>query len=210
MSIAHHLYVLKSYGISGAFAEFGCFKGYSSAMLSYACSLLGIRMHIFDSFEGLPPSDSLHYKAGEFRGSINEVQENIRIYGAPDVVEYHKGYFNSSIPACAPTMTDLAIIWMDVDLFSSAVDVMSLSPKLDVRGAIFSHECQSAQFADGKIIAGAQSPDNVVAAIVQRFNARNIAITGRFVSGCTGAFWCKRDGIPVLANSCLMSMLASI
>ena len=34
ISIAHHLYVMKSYGITGDFAEFGCFKGFSSSMLS--------------------------------------------------------------------------------------------------------------------------------------------------------------------------------
>jgi O-methyltransferase len=34
IAIAHQLYVLKSYGVPGDFAEFGCFKGFSSAMLS--------------------------------------------------------------------------------------------------------------------------------------------------------------------------------
>jgi O-methyltransferase len=36
------------------FAEFGCFEGYSSAMLSYACRELELKMHILDSFEDLP------------------------------------------------------------------------------------------------------------------------------------------------------------
>ena len=46
-AIIHQLYVLKSWGVEGEFAEFGCFKGYSSAMLSYACRQLGLKMHIF-------------------------------------------------------------------------------------------------------------------------------------------------------------------
>ena len=52
MSIAHHIYALKTYGTEGSFAEFGCFKGFSSSMLSYACSLLDIEMHIYDSIRG--------------------------------------------------------------------------------------------------------------------------------------------------------------
>jgi hypothetical protein len=65
---AHHLYVMKSYGAQGEFAEFGCFKGFSTSMLSHACRLLGVRMHVFDSFAGLPPFDSIYYKAATSRG----------------------------------------------------------------------------------------------------------------------------------------------
>ena len=49
--IIHQIYVLRSLGVDGDFAEFGCFKGYSSSMLSFACERLGVTMHIFDSFE---------------------------------------------------------------------------------------------------------------------------------------------------------------
>lgn len=59
-SIIHQLYVLKSWGVEGEFAECGCFAEYSSAMLSYACRQLGLKMHIFDSFEGLPPRAGSH------------------------------------------------------------------------------------------------------------------------------------------------------
>ena len=57
LSIAHYLYVLKSRGMWGRFAEFG-FKGFSMSMLSAACFQLGMAMDVFDSFAGLPPSDS--------------------------------------------------------------------------------------------------------------------------------------------------------
>ena len=91
VAIAHHLYVLKSYGVEGAFAEFGCFKGFSSSMLSLACSLLGIKMHVYNSFEGLPSSASSYYEKGEFSGSLEEVQRNIEQFGEIEPVVFHKG-----------------------------------------------------------------------------------------------------------------------
>jgi hypothetical protein len=90
MAIAHHLYVLKSYGVEGAFAEFGCFKGFSSSMLSVACSLLGIKMHVYDSFEGLPSSTSSYYEKGEFSGSLEEVQRNIEQFGEIEPIIFHR------------------------------------------------------------------------------------------------------------------------
>jgi hypothetical protein len=127
MSIIHHLYVLKSYGVSGAFAEFGSFKGYSSSMLSWACATLGIEMHIFDSFEGLPTSDSTYYRAGDFAGSLEEVHRNVELFGAIRKVEFHKGYFSESLRNC--TLPPLISAWMDVDLQSSSQDVMTIADK---------------------------------------------------------------------------------
>lgn len=66
-AIAHHLFVLKSHGVAGDFVKFGCFKGFSSSLLSFACGLLGTPMHLYDSFEGLPSSTSYH-QAGDFAG----------------------------------------------------------------------------------------------------------------------------------------------
>ena len=71
-SIIHQLYVLKSRGVEGKFAEFGCFKGYSSAILSYASQQLGLEMHIFDYFEGLPSAPAAGYEAGQYAGSLED------------------------------------------------------------------------------------------------------------------------------------------
>jgi O-methyltransferase len=120
ISTIHHLYVLNSYGVPGAFAEFGSFKGYSASMLSWACASLGIEMHIFDSFEGLPPSASAFYRAGDFAGSLEEVRHNIELFGAVENVVFHKGYFHDSLRNCA--MPRLISLWMDVDLQNSSRD----------------------------------------------------------------------------------------
>jgi O-methyltransferase len=208
MSIIHHLYVLKSYGIVGDFAEFGCFKGFSSSMLSYACKLLDMRMHIFDSFAGLPESESYYYKAGDFLGSLTEVKNNVNQYGAADVCSFYKGYFSESLKST--NVPKLAALWLDVDLASSATDVMSIAQAIDVRGAIFSHECGPANFAGGAVVAGPRGADNVVPAIVDFFDGINEKVGGRYVTGHTGSFWRKASGIPVLSNTVLARLIVSI
>jgi O-methyltransferase len=205
LSVAHHLYVLKTLGLTGDFAEFGCFKGFSSSMLSYACELLGIRMHIFDSFEGLPSSDSCYYGAGDFRGELLEVQRNVEKFGAPSGVAYHKGFFADSLPVS--DIPGLISLWMDVDLASSAQDVMMIAEKIDSRGAVFSHECEAANFVDGRIVA---QSDSVIPSIVDRFSKLGAPVTGQFLSGNTGAFWRRDGGVPVLSARTLMKVMTSI
>lgn len=201
MSIAHHLYVLSSYGVVGDFAEFGCFKGHSSAMLSYACHLLGIRMHVFDSFAGLPPSASTLYKAGDFKGSLEEVKRNIDAFGEMRAVSFHPGFFRESLPQIQ--IPNLVSLWMDVDLDSSARDLLTIADKVDARGAVFSHECQERHFQNGQIVCE-RSPDMVIPAIVDRFNQLGTPVTGRYVFGCTGTFWRVSTGIPVMPMEAVM------
>ena len=167
LSIAHHLYVLKSAGVKGSFAEFGCFKGFSTAKLSYACSLLKIPMLVFDSFEGLPPSSSEFYKAGDFAGSIDEVRDNVKSFGAIDSVTFHKGFFSDSLKRV--NIPPLMTIWMDVDLFSSATDVMTIANNLNKHGAIFSHECTAVIFWMAKSMQGRQIRRQCSAANYLRF-----------------------------------------
>jgi O-methyltransferase len=204
MSIANHLYVLRSYGVTGDFAEFGCFKGFSSSMLSYACGLLGIRMHVFDSFDGLPSSPSHYYSAGDFRGSFDEVCRNVAIFGDPGVVMYHRGYFADSLSKIH--LPKLMSIWMDVDLESSAAAVMGVAQNIDDRGAIFSHECLKTNFTAGGIVAS-RSPESVIPPILDRFAELRKELSGAYLSGFLGAFWRKGEGIPVLPNSSLQRLL---
>lgn len=202
IAIANHLYRIKSEGISGEFAEFGCFKGYSTCMLSYACELLDLRMHVFDSFAGLPPSESALYIPGEFKGSLDEVQANVRAFGAPDVVTYHKGFFSDTLPTfdCPPLIS----LWMDVDLESSARDVMTVFPKVDARGAVFSHECDAPCFIGG--VHQEPDPGRVIPPIMKAYATAGAKIEGRYIAGATGAFW-RHDGIAVMPNDALLGLL---
>ncbi len=209
LSISNQLYVLRSYGVAGDFAEFGCFKGYSSAMLSYACSLLGIRMHVFDSFEGLPASQSNYYRKGDFSGGFDEVSRNVELFGSPSSVIYHRGFFSDTLRAT--DVPPLIALWMDVDLESSARDVMTIAHKIDPRGPIFSHECAAADFtSDGRVIMPDRHAHQVIPPILDRFSELGSPAAGRFILGNTGAFWRKDTGYPVVSNSTLLKILEAV
>jgi O-methyltransferase len=204
--IIHQLYVLQSWGVEGDFAEFGCFKGYSSSMLSFACQQLRIPMHIFDSFEGLPPSEGSGYEPGQYAGSLAEVRENVSRFGAVGSVQFHKGFFADTFRDWRPPK--LMCMWMDVDLEVSARDLMVVADRLDPRATVFSHECQAGIFQGGDIVSR-PSPDNPVAPLLARFDELGRPLTGRYVSGYTGAFWPREGGIPVLDTDVLFELVSA-
>ena len=122
-AIAADLVTLHAHHVEGPFLEFGCFKGFSTAILSDACHQLGIVMHVFDSFSGLPPSDSSYYHEGEFAGSLPEVRCNVVAYGRPQPIVFHEGFFADTLSGF--TEPHVMCLWMDVDLESSSADVMA-------------------------------------------------------------------------------------
>jgi hypothetical protein len=196
LSIAHQLFVLADAAIPGVVLEFGCYKGYSTSLLSIACHLLGRHLHVFDSFQGLPATSSNFYRPGEFAGDLMEVQQNIAEFGSPSAVTFHPGFFSDSVPqwSSRPVMC----LWMDVDLEKSAVDALRIFPHLDRRGTLFSHECKPESFAPDGRPAPRRSVDEVVGPICDAFAAGGRQAVGRFLSGNTGAFWDAREGAPVL------------
>ncbi len=83
-------------GLPGCIIECGCCKGGSSANLSLVAKLCGRTLNIFDSFCGLPsvPTNEIHkYTKRDFCGSLQEVQENIRRWGALDWCRLQEGFF---------------------------------------------------------------------------------------------------------------------
>jgi hypothetical protein len=205
LTISNHLYVLRSHGLGGAFTEFGCFKGFSSSCLSHACASLGVEHHIFDSFCGLPPSDSGYYAGGDFAGSLEEVRNNITAFGDIRCVRFFPGYFSDSLPRYegAPLA-----IWMDVDLRSSAADVMLLLPRLPRNALVFTHECRPEHFAGGRVISS-DTEDDVLPPILAAFAADGRTPTGAYLGGYTGALWDRREGIPPLSVTSLRSLVAA-
>src|ERR1019366_3376278 len=61
--------------VPGCVIECGTWKGGNAANLSLACSLVGRKLLVYDSFEGLPVGDELDreapsYQVGDYRGTI--------------------------------------------------------------------------------------------------------------------------------------------
>jgi O-methyltransferase len=199
--IAHHLMTLKAHGVEGDFLEFGCFKGFSTSCLSFACLLLNIRMHVFDSFEGLPASDSNYYSTGDFAGSSDEVFENVENFGSPQVVTWHRGFFADVVPKI--DIRSVASLWLDVDLESSSRDVMRILPRLHPKGCVFSHECWPEHFDKNGNITAQRGPDFVLTPIMEAFTADNRRPTGRYLLGRTGTIWDDTRSIPPPAPAML-------
>jgi hypothetical protein len=193
--IAHHLMTLRSQGVMGDLLEFGCFKGFSTSCLSFACKILGMKMHVFDSFAGLPPSKSKYYSAGDFAGSFDEVFRNVNNFGSPEAIVFHKGFFSETVGTAE--LGDIACIWMDVDLESSAQDMLVLLPRLDPKGCVFTHESAPEHFDPDGLIVAKHHPDIVLAPIRDAFAADKRSPRGRYLVGATGVVWDRTKSIPV-------------
>lgn len=182
LHLAHQLHLLASHGVEGAVLECGCFKGFSSACLSHACALLGRELIVADSFQGLPPptgEEAAWYREGDFRGALAEVEENVGTYGRPECVRFREGWFRDSLRGWA---RPLALLWLDVDLYDSARDVLdNVLPALDARGAIASHEFLPGRIEDGRIVHSAEPPG----ALHDALSGRGLAYRAAHLAGNT-------------------------
>jgi hypothetical protein len=144
--------------IEGGIAEFGCYKGLSSASLSLACALTNRRLVVFDSFEGLPaPTVPVHqlydgqilaYEQGQYCGTIDEVRANVRRYGVLDVCEFVKGYFDDTLPSRDAT-EKFALIIEDADLPESVRSVLCHTwRKLQPGCTFFCHEARDQEVVE--------------------------------------------------------------
>lgn len=134
--------------------ECGCAKGSSTAKLSLATRLAGGRLLAFDSFRGLPPNEERHrdllgrpmtFRAGAFRGRLREVQRTVEAFGAPEVVEYRKGWFRETLPLLAETVD---VAFLDVDLLESTrTCLVHLVPRLRPGGVIYTQDGHLAAIA---------------------------------------------------------------
>lgn len=144
--------------LPGCVVECGTYKGVSATNLSLICTLVGRKLEIFDSFEGLPePSaqdkehsiigtqETHYYEKGWWEGTLEEVKGNIKTYGNIDVCNFHKGYFNQTLPHFRETC---AQIFVDVDYRDSLADCLkNLWPLLQDGCYFFVHEAQHMEIA---------------------------------------------------------------
>jgi hypothetical protein len=128
---------------------------------------------IADSFAGLPPDDDdvgtdKYYQVGDFAGSRQEVEQNLRTFGDIASVEFLEGWYSDTLRGWN---RPLALLWMDVDLVSSTRDLLRpCLPLLDPRGVIFSHELSADYIRDGKIVEPS-GPAGAIAPIIQKEDA---------------------------------------
>jgi O-methyltransferase len=127
--------------VPGDVVECGCYKGAMTVNLSIICKIVRRRLHVYDSFEGLPPPTArdfwpanVPFSPGVFKGSLEEVRGNVQRFGVLEVCEFHKGWFKDTLPQHEG---DIALAVVDVDYYSSLYDcVVNLWPHL-VEGGFF-------------------------------------------------------------------------
>lgn len=135
--------------------ECGAGKGASTAKLSLATRLAGGRLVVFDSFRGIPPNDERHedlagrprvFRRGAFHGRLREVQRTVAAHGAPEVVEYRKGWFADTLPHFDQPVD---VVLLDVDLLASTrACLVHLAPRLRPGGVIFTQDGHLRAVAD--------------------------------------------------------------
>jgi len=134
-------------GIPGDFVECGVYAGASSALMARALmdfdgleraaerpdvmsrstNPLARRVHLFDSFQGMPesqPIDAELHQRGDVKGSaavsLPTVQANMQRWGIPpELLVYHPGWFEQTIPMHAMACGPIAVLRMDADLYES-------------------------------------------------------------------------------------------
>ena len=128
-SCAHNFDLNKS-----CIVEAGVYKGAMTCSLSLVAKMLGTKLIVYDSFEGLPDvkmkenivnyhhiKKSSFYKKGMYRGNYDEVIENIKKFGSYESCIFRKGFFKNSMKN---SREKIFFLFLDVDLLSSTMDVI--------------------------------------------------------------------------------------
>lgn len=129
--------------VDGVILECGTWKGGSAVNLSLVCKIAGRKLLIYDSFEGLPEKEegdreAANYKTGDYHGTLQEVKENIRRYGAIDSCEFIRGWFKDTLPTLK---RPVLLAFLDVDYEASLETcVRYIWDNLTEKGYIFIDE----------------------------------------------------------------------
>lgn len=141
-------------GVPGDVIECGCYVGGSSTNLSLTCALVGRRLVICDSFEGLPePSEDdrehvsphigytdVYYK-GRFAASLDTVKDNIGRFGDLSVCDFVVGFFEHTLPGLD---RPIAMGFLDVDFVDSLKPcITGIWPNLHEDSRLYVHEARS-------------------------------------------------------------------
>lgn len=128
-----HQIVAAAKKIPGDLAEVGVYLGGTAHIMLSASTK---RLHLFDTFEGLPHSEN-QFAAGEWKGTLPEVKRNLSHY--MDRIEFHPGLF----PASAADLEHLrfSVVHLDLDLHDGTLASLEwFWPRLSPGGIIVSHD----------------------------------------------------------------------
>jgi hypothetical protein len=130
-------------GVPGDFLEAGVWRGGMTIFMRAMLKALGDThrcVWVADSFEGLPPLDRKQetsarwWRSGDMAEALTTVRNNFARYGLlDDQVRFLNGFFDATLPTSP--ITQLAILRIDADLYTSTCDVLKhLYPRLAAGG----------------------------------------------------------------------------
>ncbi len=152
--------------ISGDYAEFGTYGAATFAQAYRRIEASHHERHLwaFDSFEGLPDSDDPRdghkaWKAGSMAMSVEAFRSRLEELQVPaEAYTTVPGFYEDSLPPLGDTSPplDIALAYIDCDLYSSTVSVLDfLEPRLK-HGMILAFDdyfCFSADALSGERLA---------------------------------------------------------
>ncbi len=124
--------------------EAGCWRGGSSAKLSILCRILGLRLHIYDSFLGVHEMSAEeardHDFSGQYAAPEDVLRQTLTRYGEPGVCEIHKGWFSDTLGA-KPVAFPVRAVYIDCDSARGTWEVLKgIVPNLVPNGLVFSQD----------------------------------------------------------------------
>jgi Macrocin-O-methyltransferase (TylF) len=149
-------------GIPGDFVEAGVCGGGQPAVMAYVSEKYGEskrKVHLFDSFDGLPmagpddtefdqqtlgvnPDRANGIRSDRLVAKRWQVELNMKKWEVNEsLLEYHVGWLQNVLPVDAPKMGPIAVLRVDVDLYDSTVPVFEyLYPLVSSGGYIISDD----------------------------------------------------------------------
>jgi O-methyltransferase len=109
--------------------EAGCWRGGSTAKFSLLCQMLGYRLEVFDSFEGVEPltaeEKSKGYDfSGEYAATKALVMDNVARYGAAGSCSFNRGWFAETL-ARRPLSVPVRVVYIDCDVAKGTFEVLT-------------------------------------------------------------------------------------
>lgn len=146
LHISHDL--LTNQHLTGPILEMGCFKGGMTCKLSHVAALLGRKLCVFDTFEGLPetahyrtsefvPKELGRFEKGQFACSLEDVKANVSTYGRLDCCEFYPGRIEDTLPYFADNPS---LVFIDVDLVPTAQFIIRQLWHRIQNNKLFTHE----------------------------------------------------------------------
>lgn len=134
MNLYHFVSQVLAYNVPGDLVDVGCNSGQSSALIQKVVEHYdpSRRLHVYDSFEGLPPptpqDGATQFQAGMLRTNQDELRKAFETYRLT-LPAIHAGWFHETLPTGLPDR--ICFAHLDGDFYESIlVSLQHVYPRL--------------------------------------------------------------------------------